>query len=115
MAEWPADLPQKPQFQNYQETPPNVILRQAMDVGPAKVRKRFTAGVGLLRLRFIFTQDELTLFHEFFTQTIQSGAMSFEWVHPRTDEAILCRLIPPPTYVPMGLEWQVDFQVEILP
>lgn len=122
MAEWPSDLPQQALYMNYQETPPNLVIRQTMDVGPAKVRKRFTAGVRTFRLRFHFTADELVVFDEFFLSVIDGGATAFDWVHPRTGESASCRIIPPPTYTPYGgsaaalsPDWQVDVQMEILP
>ncbi|QLH37711.1 MAG: hypothetical protein HWD60_00095 [Defluviicoccus sp.] len=43
-AVWPSSLPQKPLVDGFSETAPNLVVRSPMDVGPAKVRRRATAG-----------------------------------------------------------------------
>ena len=52
MAVWPLDLPQKPLLQGFSETLPNLVTRSPMDIGPAKVRRRSTAGVTQLQCVF---------------------------------------------------------------
>jgi hypothetical protein len=33
---WPASLPQRPLADGFAETPPNLLVRSATDIGPAK-------------------------------------------------------------------------------
>lgn len=117
-ATWPGTLPVDPAIAGYQEQPPNIITRQNMDVGPAKVRKRFTAGVRVLKVRFFFTPAQMTAFDTFYLEIIEGGALPFTWTLPRTGGAATCRIVETPTYeLPQGFKdiFQVDLTIEVLP
>jgi len=58
---WPPSLPQSPLGDSFAEQPPNLIVRSPMDVGPAKVRRRSTAGVSRLQLAQRATRPGTTL------------------------------------------------------
>ena len=82
MAAWPSDLPQKPLVQGFSETPPNLLTRSPMDVGPAKVRRRSTAGVTVLQCVFRLTTTQRASLLTFWQTTLAGGSLSYTWTHP---------------------------------
>ncbi len=48
----------KPLAANYQETPPDNLVRTPMDVGPAKLRRRTTANVRQLSVLYVVDVDQ---------------------------------------------------------
>ncbi len=106
---WPASLPQRVAVDGYGEGPPDTTVRTRMDAGPAKVRRRFTAGVRPLSLQIDLDG--------FFGTTLLGGALAFDWVHPRTQAAVTLRFVRPPAYRPLASDaaWQAVLQLEILP
>lgn len=92
-----------------------------MDVGPAKVRRRTSAGVRDFTISLVMNRAELALLDEFFVSTTQSGTEPFQWKHPRTGNLIDYRFLSRPQYTPLGprnvaaSKWTVTFQLEALP
>ena len=98
MAEtWPLGLPQSALIEGFAEQLPNVVVRTSMDMGPVKVRRRYTAAPASFRLMLSLTKDQLALFRTFFNDTLEGGALTFDWVHPVTQSAIELRFQAPPT------------------
>ena len=116
-AVWPLGLPQAPDTDGFTETPPNNLLRTQMDVGPAKVRRRFTAGVRGFSMQMVLTRTEVDTLESFFYQTLVGGSLVFDWVNPRTETATTFRFTAPPTYSPDedGQSVVVSMQLEELP
>lgn len=117
MSAWPGSLPQSNQLRGFQEVPPKTALRTSMDVGPAKMRQRFTANVRDIKLIFILTKAQVEILDDFFTSTLSGGALIFTWVHPRTNAAINVRFKGPPTYTILSGDdvWQATMEWEIMP
>lgn len=115
--DWPAGLPQRPSWTNYQETPPNLVVRTQMDSGPPKVRRRFTAGVRPFKCGFdVLTATEIATLDDFFLNTTGGGALRFNWIHPRTGVAAELRFVSAPAYTAIGgLSYSVTMDMEILP
>ncbi|MFA5381860.1 MAG: hypothetical protein WC356_01755 [Candidatus Micrarchaeia archaeon] len=66
-----------------------------MDAGPAKSRKRFTAGVRPFEVEYEFPPDEMAIWEDFLENDISDGALSFVWPHPRKwGTTITVRLVP---------------------
>ena len=80
---WPATLPQVIWAEGYGESPADVLLRTSMDAGPAKIRRRFTAGVRPVTGKLKVTTAELDIFLAFYATTLLSGSLRFSWVEPR--------------------------------
>jgi hypothetical protein len=103
----------------YEEQLADTSLRTQMDAGPAKVRRRFTAGVTTFQVSLPMTTAQVATFETFFSTTIAGGALAFDWVHPRTRAAVSMRIVtpPPPKIRPEAgaKTWTVGFSVEILP
>lgn len=118
MASWTTTiLPQVPRLSDYSETMPNLVIRTQTEIGPAKVRKRFTSAERPFKLSMILTSSQATAFDAFFVDTCDGGATQFTWVHPRTQSTgANCRFVGQPTFTAVdGGYYQVDFEMEILP
>lgn len=113
--EWPSGLPQKPNRDDYTETPPNVVLRTETDIGPAKLRKRYTAAPVMFTLSVDCTPSEVEAFDTFFYTTTSYGVLSFDWDHPRTGDPATMRFVSMPRYTPLEHLMRISFSVEILP
>ena len=117
MAAWPSDLPQKPLLQGFSETPPNLLTRSPMDVGPAKVRRRSTAGVTVLQCVFRLTTTQRASLLTFWQTTLAGGSLSYTWTHPISGAGIVCRIVDPPALAPAagGVAWAATMKIEVLP
>ena len=115
MPAWPASLPQRPLIDGYRETPPDLVVRTVMDVGPAKVRRRATAGITRLQMVFRLTAGQLTTFRNWLRNDLQDRALSFTWLHPVTGAAGNFRIVDPPQYEPAGPSWRISLVMEMLP
>lgn len=117
MVAWPADLPQTVLAAGYEESPPDLVLRTAMDAGPAKVRRRFTAGPRLIPVSAIMTAAQVATLDAFFLESLAGGALAFDWIHPRTQAAASMRIMGPPRYANLAGDavWEVSMTLEILP
>jgi hypothetical protein len=78
---WPPALPQSPRLTDLHESPPYVVVRTAMDAGPAKIRRRFTAGYTTRSMSM--PRSGKTLLY-FFLGTVKGGALPFDWRNPIT-------------------------------
>jgi len=117
MPAWPATLPQRPLGDGFAETPPNLVVRSQTDVGPAKTRRRATAGVTRLQMAFRLTPAQLTTFRAFLDDDIKGRALSFGWTHPVSGVAGSFRIAESPTYeaIDGGLAWKLNLVMEMLP
>ncbi len=116
MADWPSTLPDTVISDAYQETPPDNLLRTPMDKGPAKLRRRTTTNVRNITCRDIYTTEQVATLDTFYVTTLQSGALAFDWEHPRTGSSVEMRFAARPTYTALsGRKYQVDYQLEIMP
>lgn len=88
-----------------------------MDQGPARVRRRYTAGVRPFEWGQIFTETQLGDLETFFVTTLGYGALSFTFPHPySTGETITVRFVGVPEYTSLGAGlFKVGFKLEELP
>lgn len=116
-ATWPAALPPLVAVDGYGEQPPDTALRTRMDAGPAKVRRRFTAGPRPLSVRLDLDATQVEALDAFYVTTLEGGALAFDWMHPRTQAATALRFVRPPAYRPLSSDaaWSAALQLEILP
>ncbi len=114
---WPLGLPQLVAVDGYREAPPDTALRTRMDAGPAKVRRRSTAGIRPLSVQLDLDAAQVETLDSFYVEALESGALGFEWVHPRTRVATTLRFVRPPAYQPRGSDaaWRAALQLEVLP
>ena len=84
MPTWPVSLPELPLTGGFDETPPDTTLETQMDAGPPKARRRFSAGVRKIGVKMIMTTAEVATMDAFYVATLQGGALTFDYDHPRT-------------------------------
>jgi hypothetical protein len=119
MPAWPGTLPQKPLQSGFNESLKNLVITTQMDSGPAKVRRRFTAGVKKYSVSFLMTSDQLSTFEIFYNDTILGGALSFDFPDPRTGTTGIFRIDmsqgAPKIQTNSGNQFFVEFAMEKLP
>lgn len=115
MAAWPSSLPQRPLLEGAAEQGQGTVVRTDMDVGPAKLRRRYTAEVTRFDVSLILTTAQVATLETFYDTTLQ-GVDPFDWTHPRTLAAASLRFITRPGYQPIGAGyWRTAFALEVLP
>lgn len=116
MAVWPASLPQCPLASSYSETPQRQTLRSQMDAGPAKVRRRFTAGTTDLAYAVNLTPAQVQTFEAFYDDDTDAGALPFDMPHPRTGTTVTVRFKGPYELTAIGgLYYRLSLTIEVLP
>jgi len=115
MPVWPSELPAAPLI-GHRETAPDTALRTSMDAGPAKVRRRFTAGVREIEVALVLDDTRITLLDTFFTDTLAGGTLRFTHRLPRTGVAMTFRFVSPPVYELIApSRWRATLKLEVLP
>ena len=113
--DWPVALPPAPMPRGYTEQPPKLTIRTEMDAGPAKVRRRFSAGVRPLSCIWTMDDAQLATLDAFFTVTLEGGAKRFNARHPRTGQTVEMRFVGEPSYARLDGGWEVTAQLEVMP
>ena len=94
------------------------MLRSTVDAGPPKVRRRFTANVGIVTCRYSLTKAQLVIFDNFFFGPAGGGSVAFEWPHPWKHVTVRVRFREVARYGNAGHPedaWTVGVVLEILP
>ena len=116
MTTWPNTLPPAPLLGGFHETVPNSTIRTDREQGPAKVRQRTTAAVRSLSVQYLMSKAQIDTLETFYQTTLQGGAYSFTFTHPRTGNAVTCRFTKPPEYTTTnGNFFHVAVDLEVLP
>ena len=113
MATWPLTLPQLPLEKVYTESPPDLVLRSAVELGPAKQRLLVTNNVRPLNVEFAMTTAEIEIFDTFF---LENPAVPFTYVNPRTGDVKQVRFNGVPIYKHFGGDnYTATLKLEIVP
>lgn len=115
MVAWPTDRQFCPLKGSFQESPPENAIRSSMDKGPDKVRRRTTANVRNIAFRLYLSPDNVQVLDNFFENLTFSGAIEFDYNHPRTGQAVKARFVQPPSYSDRSTGYDVSVSLEILP
>lgn len=116
MAVWPASLPQIALADSFEESAQSVLIRTEMDVGPPKVRARYTAEIKRFRFALVLTGAQVATLETFFTSTIVFGSLPFDWFNPRLQTVVELRLVNRPGYSALGANmWRTELDLEYLP
>ena len=117
MATWPINLPQRIARDGFREVPKSQVIRSETDSGAPKQRRRFSATITTFSVVINLTDTEVTTFETFFETQLLGGSMSFDWVHPRTQNPAVVRIVGGAyTLVNLGgTLYQVSFSMEVLP
>ena len=120
MITWPADLPRRQLLEGYSEAPPARAIRSAVDVGPAKVRRRYTGGARRVTCSVLLqSRAQKAALDTFYDTTLQSGVLPFQWLdvhgHLQMFRFISKEDDPGLSYEPLAPEkWRASMQLEIL-
>ena len=119
MASWPAVLPQVPLLDGFSCQPAvNGLIATEMDVGPPKVRRRFTTSSAAMQASWVLNDEQLDVFFDFFEIELADGALSFTAEHPLPPHAPVVMLFDPaspPNFIPIGNDlWRIEARL-ILP
>lgn len=116
MATWPVSLPQNPLFAGYSEGTIDTSIRSSMAVGPAKVRRRISAGPTDINMQFLMTAAQLSDFITFYETTLLSGSLSFTMNHPRTGSSETWRIKKAPRWTKQSPTlYLIPLEMELLP
>lgn len=116
MVAWPGTLPQSPLVAGYSEEMPELTVRSQPDMGPAKVRRRFTAGVVKVMWSMQMTTAQLATLETFYVTTTEGGAIRFTHTNAITGAAKDYRFAKPYKKVPLTHDlFQVDLELEQMP
>ncbi|HBA86023.1 MAG TPA: hypothetical protein DCZ95_18210 [Verrucomicrobia bacterium] len=115
---WPATLPQEMMTEGYSQSAADVAMRTEMGAGPAKVRRRYSAGPKPVKGKIFVTAAQLVTFKTFCTTTAIGGTLRFNWHDPDDGTtAAEMRFVSPPSWAPSDNEdnWEVNLDLEIMP
>jgi hypothetical protein len=116
MTAWPGILPSAPLAQHFREDAASALLRTEMDQGPAKLRRRTTAGVAVLEVAYLLSRAQVAALDAFYAGALSGGMLAFSYTHPRTGATVQCRFRAPPVYAATnGDYFHAVFALEVLP
>lgn len=102
MDSWPVLLQQKLNVAGFEYLPGNTAARTDMDIGPAKVRSRFTDAVDRYSCSILLEFDEVPTFKTFYKQTLVNGTLPFLFTDPFTETEEIFRFAETPRIRPLG-------------
>lgn len=116
MATWPTGLPQRPLADGFTESPQSNVVRSDMDVGPAKMRRRYTATVRTYSMELLLSTSQVATLETFYRTTL-AEVDPFDWTDHRTGSAASYRFRSPPAYTEAGAPdyWRTTLDLEVLP
>lgn len=115
-ATWPISLQTLVNEESFSYKIGNTVLRSDMDVGPSKVRRRFTKSVDQLTVTINLTTDQFDTFMDFFDVDCNGGATTFNYTHPITGLTQEFRFVDAPNFSSIGGgNFRVAMSWEILP
>lgn len=115
---WPSTLPQNPYARDGAKyTPQDNRNKSDTEMGPPKVRRKFTAVYDTFTFTLELTRDELATLTTFVITTLQD-VRPFQWIDFRTGDVCRYRFSKRPTALYLvgdGFLWEVDIELERLP
>lgn len=116
MENWPVSLQQKLNVDSFEVKLGDTTLRSDMDVGPAKVRSRYTDAVDMYTCSVDLDYADYSTFMTFFKTTLNNGVDQFLFDDPFTGSPQAFRFKGPPSIRPLGGRvFQITMNWEILP
>lgn len=84
METWPTSLQTILNSANFSYELGDTLIRSDMDVGPTKVRRRFSKGIEKLNTQIWIVRSLYNTFYNFYNTTLNGGVKSFQYNHPIT-------------------------------
>jgi len=119
MVDWPTDLPGY--LTGITDKRGKTRVRSTVDVGPAIVRKRYTAAVRNVNLPVRFSNAERIIFDTFYETDLDNGINPFNWTDPVSGDTVSFRFRTEDAPEFKGEEggefvaWTATLELEILP
>lgn len=112
---WPAQLQDVFNQDSFQYQIGETVIRSSMDIGPAKVRRRFTKPINEVTGSIWVSVAEFQIFYNFFNTTLNGGTLPFDFYNPLLAATKEYRFKGPPRITPVGFEtYRLDFNWEEL-
>lgn len=102
METWPEELQQLLNVDSFSIRFGNTLIRSEVDVGLAKVRSRYTAGIDIYTCSIDMDMELYPVLTEFYKTTLNNGAGTFTFIDPMTSEAAEFRFAETPSITPLG-------------
>jgi len=83
---WPELLPATLLIDGLSKQPQGNVIRTAMDAGPKKARRRYTAKTVKFSGKQVFDIMELAVFEQFYETVLADGVLRFNFTDPTTLE-----------------------------
>lgn len=120
MDSWPLSLQQNLDVSSFEKRLGDTRVSSDNDVGPAKVRSRYTKSVDVYTCQIELDFSEVSTFETFYKTTLGNGTLPFIFKDPFTQVDSVFRFSPksPPTIRPLGSGGRVftlNMVWEILP
>ena len=113
---FPSTLQNKVDAESFNYSFGDTTLRSQMDVGPAKVRRRFTRAVDMLTTSIMLDYDQYATFKIFYETTTNGGVTPFTYENPLTGASEEFRFAEPPSIQSIGgRTFRVGMKWEKLP
>ena len=81
---WPTELPATLLIAGLSKQPQSSVIRTAMDAGPKKARRRYTARTVKFSGKQVFNEAELATFEQFYQFVLADGVLRFNFTDPTT-------------------------------
>jgi hypothetical protein len=112
---WPSTLQQRVNKDTFSYKKGSTVIKSDVDIGPSKIRRRFTRAVDLISCSIWLTIPQYTIFENFYNIEVAGGATSFFFNHPITGVQLLVRFTTEPDYRPVGgVDFAVAFTLEVI-
>jgi len=79
---WPELLPSGALEEGFSKRPQSNVIRTAMDAGPKKARRRYTARTVKYAVKQVFDAGELAVFEQFYHTALADGVLRFNFADP---------------------------------
>lgn len=119
---WPASLPQAPLTAKLSGADEPRVVSFSTDTGPPIVRRRTTARWERWSIGLRLTRTQLATLNTFFRDTVQAGALPFQWKNHETGNQVDYRFVGEPqkrANAPRNVAgtdvWDVEFDVVTVP
>lgn len=113
---WPASLPAAVLRADYEESLPELRLRTSTDIGPAKVRRRSSAGVRPVSGSMVLTKSQRDALIAFYRSDLVEGSLRFSMADTLdSSQTAEFRFVDPPKFSQTGTHYKVTLSLEIMP
>jgi len=111
---WPQGLPVTLVLEGLTKQPRSNVIRTAMDAGPGKARRRYTAKTTRYSGRMILSPGQLETFEVFYSGILADGVLRFSFTDPVSLDAAEFRFAADYTVAAVDGLFEVAMELERL-